>query len=108
MLKNVVTLPPNSETAVIVYPPGLLIFRFGKVAIPDASVTAEGTFRQILVAGDDSQGAGGGDAGDDAGLHWGLRSLMPGRTELVVNRVLGRGCDNLLSGRHGHESRRAG
>src|SRR5690242_5861335 len=40
MLKNVVTLPPSSETAVIVYPPGLLILRFGKVAMPEAFVTA--------------------------------------------------------------------
>src|SRR6476646_8439606 len=40
MLKNVEMLPPSSDTAVIVYPPGLLIFRFGKVAMPAAFVTA--------------------------------------------------------------------
>jgi len=33
---------------------------------------------------------------------------MPGRTELVVQPVLGRGCDNLLSACHGRERRRAG
>src|SRR4051794_41908330 len=40
MLKKVETLPPSSETAVIVYPPGLSILRLGNVAMPDASVTA--------------------------------------------------------------------
>ena len=41
LIWNVATaLPPTSETAVAVYPPGLSILRFGKVAIPAALVIA--------------------------------------------------------------------
>src|SRR3954451_22234965 len=40
MLKNVEVVPPSSETAVIVYPPGLSIRRFGKTAIPAEFVVA--------------------------------------------------------------------